>query len=99
MHKILNAAVICLLLSSCATVTISSKDKYRLSTTPDWESSKPFYLAGLIGEQNIDVTRPCKGTTPAQIQTQTTFLDGLLNAVTFTIYSPKTVKVWCEKGQ
>ncbi len=87
-----------LFIASCSTVTVLPTGKHKVTGQPTWESSEPFFLAGLVGQGDIDVTKPCGGQEPTQVQTQDTFVDGLLTVVTFTIYSPRTVKVWCPKG-
>jgi hypothetical protein len=53
---------------------------------------------GLIGEHHVDVLAICGGKEPAQMQSQQTFVDGLLTLVTLTIYAPVTTKVWCNKA-
>jgi hypothetical protein len=37
--------------ASCSTVTMLPKGTAKLSSEPTYESSKPFYIAGLVGEQ------------------------------------------------
>jgi hypothetical protein len=88
--------VLSALFVGCSTVTISDKTMSKTTRQPDWEESKPFYLGGLIGETEVDVTEQCKGKTPKQIQTQNTFKDGLLTVVTLLIYTPRSIKIWCE---
>ena len=84
-----------LVLSACSTVTVVPGGKAKVSTAPTFEESRPFYLAGLIGEQSIDVAKICPNGV-SQVQTQSTFLDSLLGGITLTIYAPRTVKVWCK---
>ncbi len=84
--------------AGCSTVTISPQGKPKVGREADYEDSKAFFLFGLVGKQQVDITKPCNGQEPQQIQTQSTFLDSFLGIITIGIYSPKTVKVWCGKG-
>lgn len=59
------------------------------------EESKSFFFWGLAGEHSIDVNGVCQGKPAQQMQTQTTFLDGLLGGITLGIYAPRSAKVWC----
>lgn len=90
-------ALTLILTSGCSTVTISPKGVTKYSTEPTYEDSKKFYLLGLVGENDVDVKDICGNRPVRQIQTQDTFLDSFLTIITLTIYSPRTVKVWCGK--
>jgi hypothetical protein len=83
--------------AGCSTVTIARKGTGRLSSDPTYESSKPFFLGGLIGESHIDVNEICGKRGAQQMQTQHTFLDSFLTIITIDIYAPRTAKVWCAK--
>ncbi|GAA74404.1 hypothetical protein P20480_0864 [Pseudoalteromonas sp. BSi20480] len=45
----------------------------------------------------MDVKQICTDTQAAQMQSQQTFSDGALGLITLGIYSPHTIKVWCEE--
>lgn len=68
----------------------------RLTSEPNYEERKHFYLFGLIGEHRIDVTKVCKDSQVTQMQTQRTPTDVALSIFTGFVYSPHTAKVWCE---
>ncbi|MGC2165014.1 MAG: Bor family protein [Gallionella sp.] len=85
-----------LLLVGCSTVTIQPQQSGKLVTQPTYEESKNFFFWGLAGEFRFDVTKICSGKKVTQMQTQQTFVNGLLGLVTLGIYSPHTVKVWCS---
>ncbi|OFZ79451.1 MAG: hypothetical protein A2583_02940 [Bdellovibrionales bacterium RIFOXYD1_FULL_53_11] len=86
-------------LAACSTVTMRTKGTAKLGTTPTFESSKPYFLWGLVGEHHIDIKEICQGKEAVQWQAQNTFLDGLLGCVTLGIYAPRTAKVWCDAGE
>ncbi len=85
----------------CATVTIKPgnyREEPKRSNAPTYQKSKPYFLWGLVGEHSIDVQEVCQDQECVQMQSQTTFADGFLTAITFGIYTPKTAKVWCDGG-
>jgi hypothetical protein len=81
---------------ACSSVTIRPDGGDRDSSDPSYLDSKPFYLAGLIGDHEVDVNEVCEGAEVSQMQTVTTLSDYLLGLITILVYSPRTVKVWCE---
>jgi hypothetical protein len=84
------------LLGGCSTVTINPEASKKLVTTPTYQESRSFYLWGLVGEQRVNVHEVCNGSPVKQMQSQQTFINGLLGAITLGIYAPHSVKVWCE---
>lgn len=88
--------LIALSLSACSTVTIKPDGQQKVSHEPTYQESKAFFLFGIIGEKHINVTEICNEKDPVQMQSQQTFVDGLLTVLTLGIYSPHTAKVWCK---
>lgn len=88
--------VMLLSLSGCSTVTIHPKTSHKLATPPSFEKSEPFFFWGLKGEHRIDVREVCKDKLVKQMQSQETFVDGFFTIITLGIYSPHSIKVWCE---
>lgn len=84
-----------LLIAGCSTVTINPEISGKLVSPPTYEDSKSFYFWGLAGEHRVNVVQICGDKKVAQMQSQQTFVDGLLGVITLGIYSPHTVKVWC----
>ncbi len=82
-------------LSACSTITISPEGGGKLTVKPTYEESKPFYFWGLSGEHRVDVLKVCDDKEPLQMQSQLTFVDGILGLITLGIYAPHTAKVWC----
>ncbi|MCS6837361.1 MAG: Bor family protein [Bdellovibrionaceae bacterium] len=97
MKNFILLSLVAALVSSCTTVTISSREKYRLSSEPTYQASLGFWLGGLVGEKEFDVVEACNGANPLQVQTQHTATDVLIFMVTLGIYSPRSVRVWCPK--
>jgi len=93
--RLMLVAGLVVLLGACSTVTIHPKSSAKLIAQPTLQESKPFFLWGLVGEQRVNVAQVCGDSSVKQMQSQQTFADGLLAVLTFGIYSPHTVKVWC----
>lgn len=85
--------------SGCSTVTISKEGTEKLTSEPNYQDRKTYYLFGLIGEHTVDVKQTCNGSEARQMQSQIRFTDGLLTIITLGIYAPRTAKVWCEQGE
>lgn len=85
-----------MMLSACTTVTIQPVATAPLVSKPDYQSSKDFFLWGLIGKRKVDVNLICKGQGAKQMQTVQTFKDGVWGAITLGVYTPHTVKIWCH---
>jgi hypothetical protein len=92
--------LVALVLSGCASVTITPSDEPKLTSAPTYERSLDFYFWGLSPDwQEVNVDDVCYGSSVRQMQAQTTFEDGLFGAITLGIFAPRTVKVWCEEEQ
>jgi Bor protein len=96
LKTLLATTVLAASLVGCSTVTIQPKPIPKLVSSPTYQESKSFYLNGLVGKSTIDTKAVCDGKNVKQMQTQLTFLDGVLTLITLGIYAPHTVKVWCE---
>ena len=94
--KYLVAASLLIALSGCSSVTIQPEQMTKLTAKPSYQDSRPFFLWGLVGEQRVDVKAICGDKKVVQMQSQATFGDGALSLITLGIYSPHTVKVWCD---
>jgi hypothetical protein len=97
--KSLLLAGILVFVGGCSTVTILPKGHVELATEPTYEKSLPFFIAGVVGERDVDAKTICAGKPVRQIRTESTFLDSFFGIITIAIYAPHTVKIWCdEKG-
>lgn len=90
-------ACLAVVMAGCATVTITPADEPKLTSAPTYENSMSFFFWGLTPDvQEVNVNDVCAGQGVRQMQAQTTFEDGLFGALTFGIFAPRTVKIWCE---
>ena len=96
MKKTIIAMTALCLMSACSSVTIRDQGKQKLAGDPTWEKSEPFFFWGLAGTGHVNVDEVCGNRKASQLQTQRTFVDGLLGVITLGIYSPHSARVWCE---
>ena len=92
--KILSIAVL-ISLAGCAaqTFTVSGDTPNK----PTEQESQTFFISGLGQEQITDAAAVCGGSENIiKVETQYTFINGLLGLVTFGIYTPRDAKVFCK---
>lgn len=94
--KKISLMLFCFILASCSTVTISPPGADKISSAPNYQKSEHFFLYGLIGEARVNTESVCLGDEPIQMQSQSTFGNEFISALTFGLYTPHTVKVWCK---
>jgi hypothetical protein len=88
-------SAVLLVAAGCYSVTARPDGGFKVATKPSFEQRQDFFLWGLVGETHIDTQQVCpRGTS--QIQSQLTFVDGLLTVVTLGIYSPQSARIWCK---
>ncbi len=56
------------------------------------------FVFGLVGAKPIDVTAQCPGGV-ARVETQQTFLNGLIGGLTLGIYTPQSATITCAAGR
>jgi hypothetical protein len=57
-----------------------------------------FFISGVGQEKTINAAEVCGGADKvARTETQLTFMNGLLNVITFGIYTPREARVYCTK--
>lgn len=95
--KALSALCAASLLTACVTATIRPQGGAPTAKEASYSESQSFFLWGLAPKKKtVNVEEICKGKKVSQLQTQHSFLDGFLGAITFGIYAPRTARVWCQ---
>ena len=61
------------------------------ATIKHWEN---HFIAGLIGKRETDVAQVCSSGN-ATIKRKHSFVNGLIAQLTFFIYTPTTIEIWC----
>ena len=97
MKKYLMPLLVALLLSSCASQTFLLNSAENISHSDlDIDSSSHFFINGLGQYDVIDAVAVCGSADKVgKVETQVTFLNGLLAAITFGIYTPYQYRVYC----
>ena len=96
MKKLFFASMLTILASGCATQTFDMNG--RGVSVPDRQKMQVFYISGIAQKQSINAARVCGGVRKvAKVETQLSFVDGLLGAVTLGIFTPRTAKVYCVR--
>ncbi|TKB44633.1 Bor family protein [Thalassotalea mangrovi] len=90
--------LVSIMLTGCSTITIQPEQTAKYSSEPTYEESKHFFLWGIVGEHRVNVTEICGNREVIQMQSQQTFVEGVLGLITLGIYSPHSVKVWCSEA-
>lgn len=83
-------------LAACSTQTFNMGRTG--SSMPKTDNMQSFFVYGIGQEQTINAAEVCGGASKvAKVQTQMTFLNGLLGAITFGIYTPRQARVFCTR--
>ena len=96
MGKIIFIFFLSTLLQCCSTITIHSKQSGKFTTAPTFQKSNNYYFWGLIGEYRFNVKEICNEKEVLQIQSQATLKNLLFSFITLGIYSPHSIKIWCN---
>ena len=77
--KALLVACLCFSFISCQTITIRPDGKAgKLTSPPDYQETRHFFFGGVWGEAVIPAGKICMGKKVRQLQSQTTFWNGLI---------------------
>jgi hypothetical protein len=84
-------AAVALFLSSCYTLTYSVGEGAK--TGVEVKEKNHYLIAGLAPLKTSDPTKMAAGAKDYTVTVQHSFVDGLINALTFGIYTPTTTTV------
>jgi hypothetical protein len=106
MRTSLSALLICFVavafLSGCATQQVDFRQDVpkKIDAKPDHKEWQNFFVFGLVpSAQNRNIDEYCDGE-PARVETELTFLNGLVSGITYNLYSPRTLRIYCDtEGQ
>jgi hypothetical protein len=93
---ILLYSLLVVLMSGCATQRIllggeSNKD-------PDYQKSQAFWLGGEFQNGDVDAEKICQDRGVYKIESVQSFGDTLLGTITVGFYTPRTIKIYCNKN-
>lgn len=94
MKKILAVATLAVLLSGCAQQTFQLK--HNQVAAPKQVTTHHFFVSGIGQKKTLDAAAVCGGADKVdRVEVQQTFVNVLLGAVTFGIYTPREARVYC----
>ena len=95
MRRSILALGACALLAGCyhVTVTTGAPESPTVVDRP-WQNS---FVYGLVPPPEINVAESCPQGV-AKVETELSFLNGLVGAVTWSIYTPMHARITCASG-
>ncbi|WP_455817568.1 Bor family protein [Pseudomonas cerasi] len=94
MKKILAVATLAVLLSGCAQQTFQLK--HNQVAAPKQVTTHHFFVSGIGQKKTLDAAAVCGSADKVdRVEVQQTFVNVLLGAVTFGIYTPREARVYC----
>ena len=97
MKNLALSMAIALMLSGCATQTFQINST-STSSVPTKEDRQAFFVSGLGQTQTMNAAEICGGANKIiKVEAEHTFVDGLLGALTWGIYTPRMARVYCAR--
>jgi uncharacterized lipoprotein YajG len=84
-------------LGACATQRVHFTNKMSLANMPSYEKSQSFFLRGIGQSTDVNAAEVCGAGKVLRVDTSYSGLDVILDILTFGIYSPRTVAIYCKK--
>ncbi|WP_130802425.1 Bor family protein [Acinetobacter ihumii] len=95
MKKLIFVSLISLLSSGCATQTYLLSNEG--NSAPSYNKMQAFFVSGIGQEKEIDAAKICGGADKvSKVQTKITFLNGLLGQISYGVYTPRQILVYCK---
>ncbi|AGQ37503.1 TPA: Bor family protein [Mannheimia haemolytica] len=92
MKKLLAIATV-FSLAACSTQTLELSP----AKEAQYDRVQHFFVSGFAQKQEIDAAKICNGADKVgKVETETTFFNGLLGTITYGIYSPRQIRVYCN---
>lgn len=96
LHRCL-AVLLLIAASGCASIVSPRKPETRTFAPPTYSSSRALFFWGLLeGQPDLALSEICLGKDADQVTFVTTPVDAIETLVTLGLYSPRTVRVWCQ---
>jgi hypothetical protein len=98
MKNILFLIITLTFLSSCVTQKILIDPSLDKDSTAHFIQKDHFFINGIGQTQVKNAKRACKNYGGvAAVESKYSFVDGLIGAATYGIYTPRTRKIYCKK--
>lgn len=95
MKKLVFATSLAVLLAGCSTQTYIVSEQHG-SQTPTYDKMQHFFVSGLGQQQEKNASEVCGAGNTTKIQTKQSFLNGLLGNISYGIYTPRDLIVYCK---
>lgn len=95
------AVVVMILLPSCLTqrIYVADGNNIPVGMVPTYEGRQDFFIYGLAQMKVASAKEVCGKFPILFIETEDTFIDGLITFFTFGFYTPRTVKIYCKTNR
>ena len=85
------------LLVGCAQTKFNLQERDD-SATAKYDSPQHYFIYGIGQQKNLDPIAICGSIDRIKrVETQTTFINGLIASLTFGIYTPYQARVYCSR--
>lgn len=82
------------LASGCATQTFVLSEGNSMAS---YDKAEHFFVGGIGQQQDVNASEVCGGASKvAKVQSEVTFLNGLLSGISYNIYTPHQSRVFCK---
>ena len=95
MRKLLSLAALVLFLPACYHATVETGRP--MSATVVNKPFQPSFVFGLVPPPTLNVASECPNGV-AKVETVHSFVEGLVAAITFSLFTPMTIKVTCASA-
>jgi hypothetical protein len=96
MRFFVTALVIALFSQACTTITFVRDPKSSRTNYSEWHHNWFFGL--MEGSDPVDMHARCNGSEWKTITTEHTFVQSLINGITYQLYNPHNVEFACSKA-
>ena len=92
MRRALFVVLLVVMSAGCYRAKVNTGLQASTNVITRWEH---YFIVGLVSPKEYAAADLCQGRNVAAVETQHTFLNGLVAALTFSLYTPITVTVTC----
>lgn len=96
MMKYIVAVLVVFALSSCMTQRVYTGSGMG-AAVPSYKKSQPFFVSGIAQTKEVNAQTVCQSSGVAKVSSTFTPLDIVLSVVTFGIYTPRTMEIYCNR--
>lgn len=99
MKKLFICIGLALALSACGSdhiIRFNLAQQYDANATPTFEGKSHFFLWGMWQKTNYNIANVCPIRGISAIESHWTLYDSLMNGLTFGIYAPESISIYCN---